>query len=217
MKNYIAKRGGALLALLMTMGILFFSYVKNIKRLIASIIILLCFAVLAYAVMPASQQERVNEMADISHTRNIRTRSNIWHVTVQGIRSAPILGRGYASFKPYYEQFLQEHYAELQKKFPGYVEDYADHAHNLILHVAYAYGGLGSAFFIALICFTLALAIRKKDKFIISLLLYTLISGMTEVYIQRSNAIAIIFFSLGLFYGEALREGPGSRGYSLPS
>ncbi|MBO4312186.1 MAG: hypothetical protein J5828_04240, partial [Desulfovibrionaceae bacterium] len=69
----------------------------------------------------------------------------------------------------------------------------------------------GSAFFIALICFTLALAIRKKDRFIISLLLYTLISGMTDVYIQRSNALAIIFFSLGLFYGKELQEGPGNK------
>ncbi len=167
--------------------------------------------------MPLSQKERAYEIINISNVRNIHTRSNIWHVTMHGIKEAPILGRGYASFKLYYQKFIQEHYNALQKKFPGFVEDYADHAHNIILHFAYSYGILGSAIFSVLIGCTLVLAARRKNKFILSLLLYTLISGITEVHIQRSNSIAILFLSLGLFYGETLQEKSGGRAPSLPS
>tara|TARA_R110002049_G_scaffold2750_8_gene22312 strand:+ start:271748 stop:273037 length:1290 start_codon:yes stop_codon:yes gene_type:complete len=98
---------------------------------------------------------------EIEEIASITGRTEIWAETIRLIRERPITGYGLNSA-------------------PILLEDYSQHAHNMLLHVTLSGGLFAGALVLALLLWTMALGICSSEPLIRAIAAFILLSGLVE-------------------------------------
>lgn len=167
-------------------------------------VVLVCACALAYAGLPAQQQERFRSaIGDPLDDPTFKSRLPIWAVTRAGIAESPWFGNSARGFYDYHANYLKEHGEELRRLYPV-VEPRIGHPHNIFLGIPYVYGVMGTVLFLACFAPAVVQAYREKDAFFPSVLVFYLSYGIFEFSLHRKEGLLLLFFPLGLVYGRRL-------------
>ena len=166
-------------------------------------VVLVCACALAYAGLPAQQQERFRSaIGDPLDDPTFKGRLPIWAVTRAGIAY-------YSSAIPR-EAFTittRTTSKNTVKNCAGCIpsSDRASfHPHNIFLGIPYVYGVMGTVLFLACFAPAVVQAYREKDAFFPSVLVFYLSYGIFEFSLHRKEGLLLLFFPLGLVYGRRL-------------
>ena len=178
-------------------------HILRMTGILAIVVLVLPFA------LPQPQVERIQSAVFAPFSdRTFQTRLPIWEITAAGIQDAPWLGHAITTFKSYHGTYLAQHKEELEQKYPE-VEPVVFHPHNLALGLLFMYGIIGTGLFIWSFTPALTRAVREKDLFFLSILLFYGVYGVLEFTLDREDGILLLFFPLGLVYGRAILEAQG--------
>ncbi len=174
------------------------------------IVVLLLLAGIGMAVcymsLPVEQQNRIRSVVvNPFEDPTFKSRLPIWRVAESGIEESPLLGNSIRGFKAYHEKYVAVHYDRLKEEFP-IIELSSPHTHNLFLGMPYAYGAVGTLLFMVCLLPACYWAWKKQDFFFLSVVVFCLSYGIFEYFLHRKDGIFMLFFPLGLVYGQHLWE-----------
>ena len=174
-----------------------------VKHIVAGSVFLALCAGILYHTLPDSQQERMTSIATIWEDPTILTRRPIWHIAIQGIREAPLMGNGLKHFEEFHTRYVKEHFEELKEEYP-LIERSTSHPHNIGLFLMYSYGIAGTLLFLAALCHGGLLAWKQNDNFFLAVIVFTAMHGLTDMYFLANFGGLLLFLPLGIIFGRAI-------------
>lgn len=150
----------------------------------------LCFGIAAVAlgalvIDPESIMEALSRSGDAEEITTGTGRVYIWATVLELIQQKPWTGWGFAS-----SSFVLPNYAKVIGHTPS-------HAHNMWLQLVFSVGYGGLFLFGSLVIIKLVMAVRTGDRFLLSLLVFLLLGGLTEPSVFKGVAsMATVVFAL---------------------
>ena len=173
-----------------------------LKRHVASVTFLAVLGCgVAIMAIPEVQLARV-ESALLSplEDRTFETRKPIWETAVAGIKQAPWFGNSITAFEAFHHNYVKQHASRLHNQYRE-VEPLVFHPHNLLLGLLFMGGIVGTSLFVLCAGVALRKAFKQKDRFFQSMVLFYIILGTMEFFLDREDGIVMLFFPMGLVYG----------------
>lgn len=185
-------------------GLAFMLRYRRIQFLKTLPIFILCVLFL-YPSLPVSGQERIHNMLTFEATKDstIRMRLGFWKSAIQGIREAPIVGKGLRTFTDYDIAYRTKNYEKLKADSSIFIEKNKRwaHPHSLLLGVLYGWGILGLLLFVWSFYTGLQKSTGRDNKFLYLMLVFNIGYGFAELRIKGYDGAFYLFFPLGMAYG----------------
>lgn len=186
-------------------AILLYAFIHSWKKVTIFLIAIILTAVVAFPLMPKTQQTRIANMV-IAPTQDptFQSRVPIWSHAWRSIQEAPIFGNGLRTFRSTYGAYLNQNYEKLKKE-NKYIESRPPkHPHNFYLAALYGWGIVGSSLLAIACIFMVKYAIRCRQYLPIYVLAFTLAFGLFDVRLLSRDGALVLFFPMGMAFSSLL-------------
>ncbi len=174
-------------------------FVKMLVGLLISVLFIFVF-------LPEKEKDRFAEilgkpLQDVT----LQRRMAIWETAVAGIKNSPWFGISLRGFRSFYADYTTGHQAEFEKKYGEFKED-PSHPHNLVIGLVLMYGFIGLPIFFLAFIPALRYAFSENEYFFLSMVLFQFLNGVFDFNLHRVAGALLLFFPLGIVYGNMARR-----------
>lgn len=185
---------------------------RYVKHVVLALLACACIGGSALWISNSPASARlVSAITDPFSDPTFATRRPIWDIGWELFTRSPAIGHGYQSFQKLHPQYVEEHKAEMDARYPVY-EPRVKQAHNLVLGRLVETGVPGAVAFLVFYCGAAVAAWRgpRENRWLLAPLVFYLGMNMLDDGLFRMNDVFILFVA-GTSLGFVARSAPGGE------